>query len=344
MTHKCKVLVIGGGVMGASVAWHLTQAGAAVTLLDQGPGSTPSATAASFGWVGASASTPSDDPDAFALRLRALEEFKRLEQSLGALPVTVRGALSWGATRDETAALIAEHLAAGSRLESLSARQVRQKEPSLALVPDLAMWAPDDFALEPLDLARCFMQAAQARGAIVLSGTVQRVLATGGRVTGVELQGQVIPADKVVLANAYGALALAASAGVMLPVEQQPAVLLRLDADSNLIRHLLCARDLELRPGKERGLMSALDYPLEGEEGLQSLAEETCQSIAQLLQLPSVPRVLSIEIGQRPMTSNKQPLCGPIGTLDGLFAAVAHPGVILAPLLGRLCTQAVLAA
>jgi glycine/D-amino acid oxidase-like deaminating enzyme len=37
-------------------------------------------------------------------------------------------------------------------------------------------------------------------------------------------------------------------------------------------------------------------------------------------------------------------LCGPIGPLDGLFAAVAHPGVILAPLLGRLCTQAVLAA
>ncbi|CAJ0908333.1 FAD-binding oxidoreductase [Alcaligenes faecalis] len=80
-----------------------------------------------------------------------------------------------------------------------------------------------------------------------------------------------------------------------------------------------------------------------GEVGLQSLAEETCQSLAQLLQLPSIPRVLSIEVGQRPMTSNKQPLCGPIGTLDGLVSAVAHPGVILAPLLGRLCTQAVLA-
>ncbi|MHC3917418.1 FAD-binding oxidoreductase [Alcaligenes nematophilus] len=344
MTHKCKVLVVGGGVMGASVAWHLTQAGAAVTLIDQGSGSVPSATAASFGWVGASASTPSDDTDAFALRLHALEEYTRLKQSLGALPVTVRGALSWGETKDETAALIAEHLAAGSRVESLSAAQVRQKEPSLAAVPDLAMWAPDDFALEPVDLARCFIQAAQANGATVLSGTVQRVLSAGGRVNGIEVQGQVIEANKVVLANAYGALALAASAGVALPIEQQPAVLLRLDADRNRVRHLLCAQDLELRPGKERGLMSALDYPLEGEAGLQRLAEQTCQSIAQLLQLPSVPRILSIEVGQRPMTSNKQPLCGPIGTVDGLFAVVAHPGVILAPLLGSLCTQAVLAA
>ena len=74
MTHKCKVMVVGGGVMGASVAWHLIQAGAVVTLIDQGPGSTPSATSASFGWVGASAGTPSDDPDAFALRLHALED------------------------------------------------------------------------------------------------------------------------------------------------------------------------------------------------------------------------------------------------------------------------------
>lgn len=344
MTQQCKVLVVGGGVMGASVAWHLTQAGVAVTLIDQGPGSTPSATSASFGWVGASASTPSDDPDAFALRLHALEEFKRLEQTLGTLPVTVRGALSWGATRDETAASIAEHLVAGSRVESLSAMQVRQKEPSLAAVPDLAMWAPDDFALEPVDLARCFIQAAQVGGATVLSGKVQRVLSAGGRVTGVEMQGQAIYADKVVLANAYGALALAASAGVVLSIEQQPAVLLRLDADRTLVRHVLCAQDLELRPGKGRGLMSALDYPLEGEAGLQSLAEETCQSIAQLLKLPSVPRVLSIEVGQRPMTCNKLPLCGPIGSLDGLFAVVAHPGVILAPLLGRQCTQAVLAA
>lgn len=343
MTHKCKVLVVGGGVVGASVAWHLTQAGAAVTLIDQGPGSRPSATAASFGWVGASASTPSDDPDAFALRLWALEEFKRLERTLGSLPVTVRGALSWGATGDETAALIAEHLAAGSRIESLSAAQVRQKEPSLAVVPDLALWAPDDFALEPVDLARCFIQAAQAGGATILSGTAQRVLSVGGQVTGVELQGQAIFADRVVLANAYGALALAASVGVALPIEQQPAVLLRLDADRNLVRHLLCAQDLELRPGKERGLMSALDYPLEGEAALQSLAEETCQSIAQLLQLPSVPRVLSIEVGQRPMASNKQVLCGPVGAVEGLSAVVAHPGVILAPLLGRLCTQAVLA-
>ncbi|MGO3872065.1 MAG: NAD(P)/FAD-dependent oxidoreductase [Alcaligenes sp.] len=343
MTHKCKVLVVGGGVMGASVAWHLTKAGAAVTLIDSGPGSTPSATAASFGWVGGSASTPSDDPAAFALRLHALDEFKRLERDWGLLPVTVRGALLWGAATDETADLIAEHLAAGSKIESLSGQQLRQKEPLLVAPPDLAAWAPDDFALEPTDLARCFIQAARAEGASVLSGTVQAVLYAQGRAKGVELQGQSIYADKVVLANGYGAVALAAGIGVDLAIEQQPAVLMRFDAGKNVIQHLLCAQDLELRPGKEAGLMSALDYPQQGEAGLQALADETCQAIAQLLQLPVPPRLHSIEVGFRPMTLSKLPLCGPIGAVEDLFAVIAHPGVILAPLLGKRAVQAVLA-
>ena len=158
-----------------------------------------------------------------------------------------------------------------------------------------------------------------------------------------EWSGQSIYADKVVLANGYGALALAAGLGVDLAIEQQPAVLMRFDADKNVIQHLLCAQDLELRPGKEAGLMSALDYPQQGEAGLQALADETCQAIAQLLQLPAPPRLRSIEVGFRPMTRSKLPLCGQIGAVEELFAVIAHPGVILAPLLGKRAAQAVLA-
>lgn len=42
------------------------------------------------------------------------------------------------------------------------------------------------------------------------------------------------------------------------------------------------------------------------------------------------------------MTAGGAPLCGQLGQFDGLHALVAHPGVILAPRLGRLCAQAVL--
>lgn len=44
------------------------------------------------------------------------------------------------------------------------------------------------------------------------------------------------------------------------------------------------------------------------------------------------------------MTSDGRPLCGYVEGIDGLFALVAHPGVILAPFLGRRCAQSVLVA
>ena len=78
MKHRSKVIVVGGGILGASAAWHLSRAGAAVTLIERAPDDRSSATASSFGWVGASASTPSDNPTAFAERLKALEAFARL--------------------------------------------------------------------------------------------------------------------------------------------------------------------------------------------------------------------------------------------------------------------------
>lgn len=342
MKHRSKVIVVGGGILGASAAWHLSRAGAAVTLIERAPDDRSSATASSFGWVGASASTPSDNPAAFAQRLRALEEFARLARELGPLPIAARGALLWGSTEDETAAMIAEHRAAGTRMERLSRSQVAEEEPMLAEPPPLAAWAPDDFALEPAAFARQLLAGAQAAGACIRHGTVQAIEAAGRRITGVVIDGQTLPADRVVLANGHGARALAATVGVDLPVHASPAVLIRFGAQAHGIRRLICAQDMELRPALGGGLVSAADCPEEGEAGLPALAARTGDAIAHLLGAATAPSLLSINAVQRPMTTDGRPLCGAVGNIDGLYAVVAHPGVILAPLLGRRCAEAVL--
>lgn len=93
-----------------------------------------------------------------------------------------------------------------------------------------------------------------------------------------------------------------------------------------------------LRPG------SAADYPRAGEAGLPALAARTGHQVAQLLGLAKVLPLRSVGAAQRPMTSDDRPLCGYVEGIDGLFALVAHPGVILAPFLGRRCAQSVLGA
>lgn len=163
----------------------------------------------------------------------------------------------------------------------------------------------------------------------------------GNRVVGVVVEGQKLTADTVVLANGYGARALALTVGVDLPIQQSPAVLLRFGSEAYGLRHLICAQEMELRPSVG-GLVSAADYPENGENGFPALAALTGDSIAQLIGIAMAPTLLSISAAQRPMTADGRPLCGYVGKIEGLFALVAHPGVILAPRLGRLCAKSVL--
>lgn len=340
--RRVKVIVVGGGIMGASAAWHLSKAGAAVTLIERAPNGPITATASSFGWVGASASTPSDNHTAFAERLKALEEFASIEHELGPLPIAVHGALLWLSTEDETAAMIAEHRAAGTRMEQLARSQIGEKEPMIAKPPPLAAWAPGDFALEPAAFARQLLAGAQVAGACVRQGMVEAIEVAGSRITGVVVEGQKLPADTVVLANGYGARTVALTVGVDLPIHESPAVLLRFGPEADGLRHLVCAQDMELRPSLGGGLVSAADYPEDGEAGLPALAALTGDAIAHLLGIAAAPTLVSIHAAQRPMTADGRPLCGHVGKIEGLYALVAHPGVILAPRLGRLCAEAVL--
>lgn len=337
-----QVIVVGGGLMGASAAWHLCRAGAGVTLVEQAPGCPGTATASSFGWVGAGASRPSDDPVAFAERLNAAAEFDGVERALGPLPIAARGALVWHAAEAETAAMIAGHRAAGAGVQELSRSGFVAKEPAIARPPPLAAWVPGNFALEPAAFARQLLAAAQAAGARVLRGRVDRVDTAGGRVAGVAVDGRLLSADAVVLANGQGARAVAATAGVELAVHASAAVLLRFGGASCRTRHLVCKDDLELRPSLDGGAVFADDPPDGGEAGLPGLAARAGHAIARLLGAPQAPPLLSARLAMRPMVAGGRALCGRVGNIDGLHALVGHPGVILAPRLGRLCAEAVL--
>lgn len=340
MNNGPNVVVVGGGIMGASAAWHLARAGARVTLLENRPEAAAGVTRWSYGWVGTSSALPSSDPDYFALEVEAVREFERLASELGRLPVAARGALVWFDTVEETATLVAEQRAAGVRIELIGSARILELEPGLAAPPSLAAWAPDDFAVEPVELTRQLLAGAQAAGAQLRYGaTVDAFETRGGRVVGVRTGGEIVQADAVVLANAGGAVSLAASLGITLPVSEAPAVLMRFSADAGLARHLIYNGELELRPGLAGDLVAAADYPEEGEAGLPALAERTAAKIAALFAPRPVPRLLSITAAFRPMTANGLPLRSFLPEVEGLYALVAHPGVILSAHLGRLAAE-----
>src|SRR5688572_33247857 len=97
MADRPNVLVVGAGIIGASIAYHLAQRGARVTILDSGePGGV--ATRNSWAWINASWGNP--EPY-FRLRIRSMAEWRRLAADVPALDVQWLGGLLWDLPRAE---------------------------------------------------------------------------------------------------------------------------------------------------------------------------------------------------------------------------------------------------
>jgi len=60
------------------------------------------------------------------------------------------------------------------------------------------------------------------------------------------------------------------------------------------------------------------------------------------LVLPEGTGLKSAEVGERPVFSDGMPRFGFLPGIGNLFLAVGHPGVILAPLIGRLTAEQIL--
>ncbi|HCL51730.1 MAG TPA: hypothetical protein DIC37_00960, partial [Pseudomonas sp.] len=281
--NTSSVVVVGGGIMGASIAWHLARLGARVTVLEQGSRAASGVTRWSYGWVGTASASASDNPAAFSSTLQAIADFKRLALDLGPLPIAARGAMVWLENDAQTSALINQQRSAGVNLQPLNAQQISALEPCMITPPALAAWAPDDFAVEPVALAKMLLSGAEQAGAEILYGRrVDGIDTHNGRVTAARCTAQTYAADTVVLANAGAAIGLAAGVGLPLPLLTRPAVLMRFAAPAGVVRHLVCGNGLELRPALEGGVACAEEAPAEGEAGLPALVELTTKAIRQM--------------------------------------------------------------
>ncbi|MFJ2903263.1 NAD(P)/FAD-dependent oxidoreductase [Streptomyces sp. NPDC087212] len=315
------LVVVGAGIVGASVAYHAARAGATVTLVDAGrPGS--GVTADSFAWIGASGVRTGP---AAALRATATAEYRRLGAELPGLPVTWSGSLSW--TRSGSAP------DAGPGETIVDAATVAALEPRLRRAPDWAVWTPDDGAVDPVGVTGRLVAAARARGARVHLGTPVTALRRdpAGRMSGVETTGGPLSGSTVLLAAGVATAALSAPLGVRVPVQPSPSPLFRLRAPAGLVRTVVSTEDFDLRQISADRLIAAADSP-----------ERTLAAVRSTFHGADDVELLSTRLGARPMPPDGEPVIGPITETPGLYVAVMHSAVTLAAAVGRLIARELL--
>jgi glycine/D-amino acid oxidase-like deaminating enzyme len=340
MSDHPHVIVVGSGIIGASIAWHLVQAGARVTVLDaEEPGGV--ATRRSWAWINASYGNP--EPY-FRLRLHAMQEWRRLAAEVPEIRLAWSGGLFWQLAPEALETFAAEHAAWGYELRCVGRGEIAALEPHLRTPPDLAVHVPGEGVVEPLPTAEALLAAAERLGAGVTAH--RRVLSlarSGGRVTGVETDVGPLAADEVVIAGGVGSASLLATAGVALPMRAAPGLLVATKPHSPTLRGLLITPRMELRQTAEGRLLAVGNIDDAQADG--DVAEPAAALLAEIRDLIDTGTALVPDlqvIAYRSTPRDGFPAIGRSTDVPGLYTAVTHSGITLAPAIGRFAAAEIL--
>jgi sarcosine oxidase subunit beta len=222
LPHSAEVVIVGAGVMGASVAHHLAARGCRdVLLLDRAP----AAGAGSTGRATGGFRVQYDMPVNVGLSLLSLEKLRRFRDEIGVDPEYQPHGYLFIARREGDLAQLrkaqaVQHAAGATRTREVSAAEVRELNP--AVVPDGivgGVFSDVDGFMRPMALATGWLASAERAGVRVAWGQdVTGFEREGHRVTGVVTSEGRVAAGAVVNAGGPWAAKVAALAGVDLPV------------------------------------------------------------------------------------------------------------------------------
>lgn len=338
------VTVVGAGIVGATVAFFLSNANARVRVIEKRRAPGLGVSSHSFGWINYATSDAQTPVWQYEGRRQAVRDFAGLNRALGdRLEIQSRGSLTWKATAAETEAHAGFHAASGNPTRLLGSSEIARLAPDLVAPPPFATYSPDELAIDTRHATRTLLRAAVDAGAeIILDCDAERVALDDRGARGLVCAGELLRSDFVVIAAG-------AESGHLLPngvrppmIETSPAALVTIDGVTARPDCVLEAPDLEVRSGGGSTLLVAMDVRSSDKDEIDEAGAAALSGVKRHLHGTADAQIRSIGLGMRPMTANGRPLAGPHPDVRNLFFAVAHPGVILAPAIassitGQIC-------
>ena len=344
------VVVVGGGVIGCSVAYYLALGGARVTVLERSQ-LAAGASGVAAGMLAPQVEAPFADAF-FEVALSGREEHgplaEQLLQDVG-LDVEFRetGILRVARTVAERAELQRMHRwqsARGLAAEWVESRELGELEPLLSGVAGRllagGLWLPDEAQVRSPRLVRALAMAAMRRGATFTEGAwVVDVQRRGDRVTGVTTRDGLVEADTVVLAAGVWSPEVTRGIGLHLPVQPVKGQILSLKAINRLPRQVIWSGECYLVPRPDGEIVLGATEEEGNYDARPTLAGVNRLTEAALEVVPAAGGLIvdGIWAGLRPAAPDRFPIVGWAPNVQRLLLATAHyrNGVLLGPLTGK---------
>jgi glycine oxidase len=345
------VIVVGGGVIGLTVAWRTAQRGLEVAVVDPAPGR--SATWAAAGMLAPVTEVAYGEEPLLALNLAAAAAYPdfvaELESAAGT-PVGYRttGTLLVARDGDDNAALADLHRfqrSLGLEARRLRGRECRAEEPGLVPSVRGGILVTGDHQVDNRALAQALETACERAGVEFVADRAA-LMVDSGAISGIRTAaGEAWPAGTVVLAAGSWSGAIEG-----LPPDARPPI----RPVKGQLLHLRGPGAAPLLTMTVRGADAYLVPRADGRLVVGATVEElgfdttvTAGAVYELLRAAYelVPGVAELEltevaVGLRPTSPDNAPLLGP-AAVEGLVIASGHyrNGILLAPVTGAAIAE-----
>jgi len=219
LPSSSKIVIVGGGIIGCSTAYHLAAMGQEVTLLEKAQ-LTSGSTWHAAGLVGQLRSSA----NITQLLGYSIDLYKRLEAETGlATGWKMNGGLRLACNAERWEEVRRQATTArsfGLEMQLLNPQEAQDLWPLMDIADVVgAAFLPTDGQASPSDITQALAKGARAGGAQLVEDTpVTRILMEKGRVSGVETPAGTIQCEKLVLCCGQWTRALAATIGVNVPL------------------------------------------------------------------------------------------------------------------------------
>jgi glycine oxidase len=343
------VIIVGGGVIGCSIAWRLAQAGLKVTVFERGRVGCEASRAAA-GMLSPQGESQTPGPF-FDLCLRSRAMYRSFAEELndasgidveykdeGTLFVVLQGEDDQEKTRWAT-----WQQEAGLPLEHVSADDIRKIEPAVTESATRAIFLRQEHQIENRRLMDALEVAMKRAGVELIEGAEVTALATEhGKVTGVVSAGPRLDADVVVVAAGTWSSPLLEPIGLNVKVIPARGQMIAVRGGTCPLNRVLHSSKVYLVPRRDGRILIGATVEYAG-----FLKEVTVGAIEHLLSaaVELAPSLREFEIvetwcGLRPDTFDHLPIIGPSG-VNNLLLATGHfrNGILLAPITAGLVAE-----
>lgn len=343
------VIIVGGGVIGSSIAYRLAQAGAKVTVVERGRiGCEASRAGAGMLAPQTEALAPGPFFDLCLDSFRLYRDFASELEELSGVDVEYRdeGTLTVFYDEDERKASegwTAWQAEAGLSVEPLTPAALNILEPAIRRENAGGVYLPFEHQVENRRLMDALEIALRRSGVSIIEGSdVEAIVVDGDRAVGIDGGSGRLEAGAIVIASGSWSSRLLDPVGVDIRVVPVRGQMVAVRGAGAPIRHVIHSKDCYLVPRLDGRILIGATVEHEGFRKGVSAAGVASLLVSGMRLVPELESLEVVEMwsGLRPGTPDNMPVLGPAG-LRNLVLATGHfrNGLLLAPKTAELISR-----